>query len=399
MKLTWIAKLDPRFPSDGACLYTRGLLAGVAANGARVNVFGYARSRTPAVDGTVAGNLHLVVAPSRWRPLSLLSTLQSDAWRLQSADLRRAILADITADTDAVVFDYFATGWLLPSVRKHVLALGAPRPLLIHVTHNHEASLRRMVAQGHGGIFGLALRYDALKAARMERALVDAADIVTVNTDEDRQLFEGQVPDKRYLTLTPAYDGEPNLGPDIGSHTPRRVVMMGSLEWVAKRESLRRFVAAADGAFRQSGIELSIIGKADATFRREIEGASSVCNFLGFVDDPTPVLRAARIGLMPDELGGGFKHRFLHYIFRGVPVAAIGSQTAGMPFVPETGMVTGEDVQGLVRAIVAAMDDIPRLNSLRRHAFERCKGQFEWPERGKRLLGAIEQQEALRKMA
>src|SRR5690606_31364036 len=110
-------------------------------------------------------------------------------------------------DVDAVVLDYFSIGWLLPAVRNRLRELGTQRPVLVHVTHNHESSVRRAVAEAHPPPMKFALKLDAVKAAKLERDLLDAADVITANTEADSALFRQDAPAKIHVTLTPAYDG------------------------------------------------------------------------------------------------------------------------------------------------------------------------------------------------
>lgn len=382
MNIVWISRQDFRRGDSGANLYSRGLLNGLRAHGATTRAFGYAAP-------SAAPDENMFEVPQLWRPLSLFSRLQSDAWRLRLPEFAAAATKAITRDVDAVVLDYFSIGWLLPAVHNRLRELGPHRPVLVHVTHNHEKSVRRAVAEAHRGPMKFALKLDAAKAAKLESDLLHAADVITSNTDADRNLFRKEVPGKVHVTLTPAYDGAMDIGPGLTPAIPRRVVKMGNLDWVAKRESFRRFVAAAEEPFSKAGIELVVVGNADPAFVQDIQARSRICRFTGFVDDLTEILRSARIGLMSDELGGGFKHRFLHYIFMGVPVASIRSQTTGLPFAPSSGMILGEDSPDLVANIVAAIDDIDRLNRLRHAAYAGCEGKFDWASRGAALLDAI----------
>lgn len=391
MNIVWITRQDFRRADSGANLYSRGLLNGLSAHGAATRAFGYAAP-------SASPDENVFEVPQRWRPLSLFSPLQSDAWRLRLPEFAAAATEAITKDVDAVVLDYFSVGWLLPAVRNRLRELGPHRPVLVHVTHNHERSVRRAVAEAHRPPMKFALMLDAAKAGRLEGELLDAADVITSNTDADGALFRKDAPSKIHVTLTPAYDGVTDIGPDLTPALPRRVVKMGNLDWVAKRESFRRFVAAAEKPFSEAGIELVVVGNADPAYVEDIQARSRICRFTGFVDDLTEILRSSRIGLMSDELGGGFKHRFLHYIFLGVPVASIRSQTTGLPFDPSTRMILGDDSPDLVANIVAAIDDIDRLNRLRHAAYAGCEGKFDWASRGAALIDAIKQaQEKIRK--
>jgi len=171
MNLLWLCRWDPRNPTDGQLLYSKGLLDGVIAAGARVTVFTCPHRATPSPRDS-ALDVRLFRPPAVWRGWSLLSPLQNDAFLQRSREMADAIRNAVTADVDAVVFDYFANGWALPIVRERCRVLGRSRPLIIYVSHNHEASLRRHVANEVDGsaLMRPILRLDAWTAANSERA-------------------------------------------------------------------------------------------------------------------------------------------------------------------------------------------------------------------------------------
>lgn len=389
MKLLWIARWDSRNPTDGQLLYSEGLISSLAPNGASVEVLATIRSETRDV-AAVAGRTHL--DPWPWpRFMSLFSNLPSDAAKQRTGAFARALRAALDRNPDAIIFDYYATGWALDVVKDHCAQMGRNRPLIVYLSHNHEASLRLTVADQYVGnpVMRWIVRHDAEKAARLEDRLVAAADLVVTNTDEDAALYRASAPDKQYVTIVPAYGGPIRAAGAITSATSRRVIMMGSLLWIAKQENLRRFVEAANDRFSRHDIQLYVLGRSDRTFLDSIERMSPMVKALGFVDDPLPYLYDSRIGLMPDELGGGFKHRVVNYIFNGVPVATIRSQAAGLPVDLDVDLIAADTVSELVDAIVEAIDDIDRLNAMAERVEAKCEGKFDWPGRGKALLDAI----------
>lgn len=389
MKLLWIARWDSRNPTDGQLLYTEGLLSSLAPNGASVEVLATVRDETADMTAPPE-RMHMAPWPLP-RSLSLFTSLSSDAAKQRTRAFVRALDAALARRPDAIVFDYYATGWAVSAVEAHCAALGKGRPLIVYVSHNHEASLRRTVADQYKGnaLMRWVVRRDAAKAAALEDRLVEAADLIATNTDEDAALYRAVSPDKHYVTVTPAYGGAVRPAGAITPQTARRAIMMGSLLWIAKQENLRRFVEAADRRFVDAGIELIVLGRSDPAFLETITRMSSSVKALGFVKDPLPLLYDSRIGLMPDELGGGFKHRVVNYIFNGVPVATIRSQAAGLPLDLDHDLIAADTVDELVDAIVTAIDDVDRLNVMAGQAQAKCQGKFDWPSRGKTLLDAI----------
>src|SRR3546814_14962071 len=65
------------------------------------------------------------------------------------------------------------------------------RPRLIYISHNHERSLRAQIAGNHPNLVKRqVLRFDALKTGWLESRMLDAVDMVTAITPEDRMLYQ-----------------------------------------------------------------------------------------------------------------------------------------------------------------------------------------------------------------
>src|SRR5205085_3085674 len=105
----------------------------------------------------------------------------------------------------------------------------------------------------------------------------------------------------------------------IDASTPRRVVLVGSYRWVAKQHNLRALAAAADEAFTRHGIVLDVVGDAPAELRAALAGCRAV-RLHGFADALAPFMADARMALVPEAIGGGFKLKLLDYVFHRVPV-------------------------------------------------------------------------------
>jgi polysaccharide biosynthesis protein PslH len=103
----------------------------------------------------------------------------------------------------------------------------------------------------------LALRRNATKVATLERRIVRAADLLTTITEEDRRTLGAAVARDRSLSLAPGYTGPIASARRITAATPRRVIIMGSFQWVVKQANLTRFVEIADPIFKERGIERS----------------------------------------------------------------------------------------------------------------------------------------------
>jgi glycosyltransferase involved in cell wall biosynthesis len=261
---------------------------------------------------------------------------------------------------------------------------------VVYIAHNHEESVRIALARNQRNP---ALRpffhADAVKVARLERAVVDAADVVTAITPDDRTRYLARRPDKRVVVLSPGYGGPPAPQRTITADLPRRAVLVGSFEWVAKRMNIEEFIEAADPVFAEAGIELQVVGGGDPDFIRRLQRRTSAVKLVGRVACIQPYIDTARLAIVPERTGGGFKLKVLDYVFNRLPIAALVHAVSGVPLRANDSILLYADHRSLALGVRDAIDDLPLLNRLHTAAFAACAGQFDWASRGRRLVGAM----------
>ena len=394
MRCLWLTREAPYPPRYGGdYLYSSHVIEALAAAGASVTVLCYGgggvspsvQCREPGVEWEV-----LPAPPPRaaWR--SLPGRLPSIAHRYVSAAMQDRVRGRLRGERwDAVLLDHIGMGWTLPVLRAE--GVGAPAgPLLVYVSHNHEESVRRQVALRAAGALPkrLALRVDAAKVRPLERALVRSSGLLVANTEEDAALFRHEVPTQRYVVVSPGYDG-PVLEPRAPAAAPRRAIVVGSFGWLAKQHNLEAFLAASVPRFQAMGVEIEVAGSMPPAFAISIRQRYPTVRVTTPVEDMTPRLLEARIGVVPEEVGGGFKHKALQYVFCRLPVAALSGSVAGTPLVPDESILEYPSMEALADGVLRVIDDPALLRRLDAAAFEACAGRFEWADRGVTLLDAM----------
>jgi len=386
VRCLWLSRSLP-FPQDsGDRIYSGQLARALAQAGAEVDFVGH-RAAEPPADWPV--RWHAIDGGCRpnWRALASLQPLNGAIH--DTAAYRRRLAEMLSWRWDAVVIDTYGMGWALSQV-KRVMALRARPPVLVHVSHNHEAALWRGMAREFRGspLRKLALWQNALKVERVERRLARDADLMSCITPEDAHVFAPQRQAAPTIVLTPGYSGAASPPHAITDVTPRHVVLMGSFRWVVKQENLKALVQSADAAFRQNGITLDVIGDVPAELREQLAGFESL-RVHGFVDDVAPFFRNARMALVPEVIGGGFKLKFLDYVFGRMPVVTLNDAAAGVPAAVRNAMLGCADLGELVRTVVERIDDLPTLARLQRDALAAARSAFDWSDRGRALLRAV----------
>lgn len=392
MRCLWLTRIDPSPQNTGELIYSGRLIRSFAESGMEVTALCLANPESDRRDGEVANGVRWRVAPWSHRPSwgSLLSPLPNLAYRCAAPALRSKLDAMLANEPwDLVVFDCLSVGWALPSVAASTTN-GGRRPLMVYVSHNHEESTRTRVAREYTGspLKRAVLRSDARKAASLERRLVHAADLVTAISPSDHALFTEARRGRPVVDLPPGYGGRRLERRAITAETPRRVVMVGAYEWVAKQANLREFTRAAAPAFRESGAELTVVGNGGA-FVDELRREFPTVTFTGRVDDVYPYMDQARMAVVPERLGGGFKLKALDYVFNRLPIAALAHSIEGMPLKDRESVLSFPDFRGLVNGILRSIDDLDMLNRLQESAYVACAGRFEWASRGKTLAEAV----------
>ena len=387
LKGLWIAREIP-FPLDsGDRIYTARLLRSLAEAGARITFTGFANGFATA-DRDWPVNWMPVKGARRGKLQALCSTMPLVAATHATAQYRKLIEELARQPWDFVVIDQYGMGWALPIFHRRAVH---SRPVLVHVAHDHEASVYASLVRGFRGspLKRLALRLNWLKTSAFEQRIARSVDLITAITDEDAVRFGVDAPQIRCIVLKPGYAGTAASRSGIGSEVPRNVVMVGSYQWVAKQENLRRFVAAADNVFFQHGITLHVIGAMPQALAAELRSTSRAVVLHGFVDDIRPHFANARLAAVPEEIGGGFKLKFLDYIFGRVAVATLDHAAAGLPDAIRGAMICRDDIDSLVQAIATAIEDTAALSAMQNAAFAAAQELFRWSDRGRDLLTAI----------
>jgi glycosyltransferase involved in cell wall biosynthesis len=383
LQVLWVIRTLPFPQTSGDRVYSAQFIRAVAAAGAEVTVLGLATG-TPPEAGFEEIHWMPVEAAPRPSLAAAAMGLPLVAARNSPAPFREALRTALRRQRpDLLVLDSYAAGWALDE-------LGSDAPPICYVAHNWEEQTTRDIAREFRGPLakGAFLKLNAARTRRLERRMVERARLVVALTESDRGNLLRTLPGKPAVLIPPGYVGESRASRVIGGDVPRRLVMLGSVQWIAKQMNLAAFLRMADPAFAAAGITLDIVGDVAAALQREWVQKLRATRFLGFVDDVNAVLDQARMGLLIDTLGGGFKLKVLSYLQARTPVAALGGSFEGIPEPVARHFLVAPDAERLVPAIVAAIDDLPRLNAMQEAAFAAAQGQFDWRENGRRFVAA-----------
>ncbi len=393
MRCLWIAREIPFPANSGDRIYTAQLARAFGQANGGVTFVGIADGATapaPQDDQEV-----------RWMSIGggrhgLLRSLLSSAPLVAAMHATPAYKAKLDSlfseEWDVIVFDHYGSGWALQRYLNSPFGRSKRRARTVYIAHNHEERVLRAVATDSDAspVKRLGFWQNYLKTRAMERYMVRHVDLVSAITEEDAAAFRAQQPGVATLVLTPGYNGAVCQQRQISAETPRHVLMVGSFQWAAKQENLRQFLRIADPVFAQNNIVFDVVGSMPDGLRAELTPSLTATRLHGFVDDPTSLFDGARMALVPEAIGGGFKLKFLDYLFRRLPVATLRDAAAGLPGVLRSQMIEAESLVQLVERIVEQVGDAERLNALQDKAYIAAGSLFKWYDRGLQLRAALE---------
>ena len=389
LNILWLARTIPASLDSGDKIYSVRLADALAGEVSRLTFVGLgdageldAKRHSGRIDW------HPVPGRPKGQLRFLLSSLPMASVRHNTKAYQAAIktlIKDVA--WDAVVLDQYGMVWCLD-----VLRLAGYTGTIAHVSHDFETQVLADLARDYRGgtIRRHMLKANARRAGNAEKRLAASCHVITAITEEDRKEFERIGSCDRYISLTPGYLGRHASAREITAETPRKVIMVGSFDWLAKQINLTSFLSVADAAFHKAGIEFTVIGSMSEALKLSIQATTRATQILGFVKSLDDQFRSSRIAVMFEQTGGGFKLKMLDYIFNRVPLFAIERSLTGLSEETRLHVASFDSVEQLVDGIIASINDIARLNSMQTEAYRSIENAFDWRDRGVKFARTLE---------
>ncbi|MGV7217059.1 glycosyltransferase [Bradyrhizobium sp. UFLA05-112] len=378
--IVWLTKTDPRSKFGGELIYSEGLIRALAPISGQVHVLFYASEEEAWNDTAARYGSNVFWHPIKYSAPSLLGSLLSQlpyhAYRYDTRPyLDKALQTLSEVQPSAVIIDSLAMGWICRPLRASIGSLVKT----VYLAHNHEGTVRLSAARGFEGnsLKRVGLIYDAVKAQLLEKRLGRSVSVISSITDHDARLFKKDFGDeRRVIVVPPGYEPVPeSLPPHSLSRT---ICIVGSFEWHAKQTNLLRFLEASHTILRQKDVKVRVIGSMPTTFRAKLNAAFPEWEVTGKVKSISDHAQDCAMGLIVEELGGGFKLKALDYVFLGLPIVALAGSMVGMPLVANKDYFEGKTLGEIIDLITTYIDDVEHLREVRESAYKKAKQVFSW---------------------
>jgi len=286
------------------------------------------------------------------------------------------------AQWDVVIVDHIGAAGLadgLDTLFPPGLPPGHSRPTLIYLSRNHETSVRALTAAEFLGnpVKNWPCGAKRRRSPGLKRGWWNRRISLPLIRNKMPRFSAPTTPAARRLSSNRDMAARLWRRARLTTTRQRRATIVGSFGWIAKQMNLEAFLGVTAPKFAAAGAEIEILGTIPDTYKAKIERAYPSMLVRGQYEDVAPYIAATRLGIVPEQTGGEFKHKDLSYAFCRVPVAAIEGSVAGMPIMADENILYAPDMNALADTCLAALEGFGRLNRLQDTAFRAVETSFD----------------------
>lgn len=312
---------------------------------------------------------------------SIFSRWPLIAWKSCTSDYSSELDRLLIKAWDVIILDNLGLVHALPKAKayreKH------PGTRLVYISHEYEYQTRKSkyISYKMNLPKRILADLDLEKVRKSEISLIKNCDIVTVIDTSDIEPFRKIAPEKKYLPFPPGYEGPLIKKRQITSKTPRKLLLLGGRRSEQKRQILLDWMDAAYDLLTNSNIEMVIVGDMEDSLYDHLKRNYPSVQVLGFVKDLEALIATARMGVIADTVGGGFKLRLLTHVFERLPIIGLSDAINGLPTLNGEGFLGTDSLDSLVELVCKVIDDTKRLNDLHNKAYIDCELAYSWQAR------------------
>lgn len=266
---------------------------------------------------------------------------------------------------DAIVVNMFRLSYLIEYIQAY-------QGVKIFISHNVESQLSKSTYDyQRNWLKKLAYYLDYLKTKRYEKKYLAKFDIITTICDVDKELFSVIFPHKYIEVLPPVINLD---GCDISTDKMEDTfILCGAFHWEPKFINLQLLLHARNIAlFKESGYYLMIVGRAKKKDVDYVNSHYEGVHMTGTVESVGPYYEKARISIVPELVGGGFKLKIAEAVQYGKPIVAIKGSVTDRTMIPGRHYIEAETFEDLISKAI----DLMRNRQLQQELVENARALF-----------------------
>ncbi|WP_432498847.1 glycosyltransferase family 4 protein [Kineococcus gypseus] len=259
--------------------------------------------------------------------------------------------------------------------------------------HNAEAALVASYAASAGPVRKVASLLEARLLERVERAAVEAADVVSVVSAKDAERLPGRP--RRVVTALNGWETRPVLAP---AEEPV-AVFVGTLGWKPNADAAQWLAREVWPSVRAEmpAARASLVGRDPSPATLALAGDGLTVT--GTVPDVQPYLARARVALAPLRAGGGTRLKILEALAAGRPVVATSVGADGLEELVGAGVVVADEPADFAKRVVELLANPAQAEELGRAGAAAVAERYGWDRVLQPWVDAVQELVAARSAA
>lgn len=303
---------------------------------------------------------------------SLLSWTSATVWQFKPKAGKRALFESVDRwKPDVVVFNGIRAGWLIARCSTNKL------PLTFFVAHNPEAkSLKSSADYERRWLLRQAIKLEAIKMSFLEKKILERADGIVVQTEEDSARLEELCrPLPKCLVLPPRLSVPPRSGEDL-PNSQNSLLLVGSFRWLPKRRDAEWIVKSVFPLVKENipNAKFSIVGSGadilEPLVRPGIEIYSDV-------PDVAPYYSGMPVFVVADRQLGGIKNKTVEAASHGLAIVSTKAGAEGTGLVNGESCVITDNAEEFAGAIIKFLRDPKKRDKFGKNAYETVLNRFD----------------------
>jgi len=317
---------------------------------------------------------HLVRSLARNEPFLIVRD-----WRREMAEAVREAMAS-RGPFDVVHSDQL---WMAPFAQLARDA-GGPRNAVRTVLDQHNAVFQipqRMAQAEQSRVKRRLLLREARALARYEVRTCQRFDQVVFVSEEDRRALmlhglEAGAPGRD--TVIPISVDPRSTEPAEPGRRPFRITFMGGLHWPPNAAGVRWFETSVWPRIRGEAPEavFTIVGNSTAATNKAADGGT--IQYLGYVDNPRPILDETAVFVVPLLAGGGMRVKILDAWARGLPVVSTTIGAEGICVLNGSNILLADTATEFAEAVIRLVSNRSLAGGLGRQGRRTVEEHYDW---------------------
>lgn len=285
-------------------------------------------------------------------------------------------------DYDFVMVNHFKMSYVLEFVNKLNFKS-------VFISHNVESILSESLYRFTKNPIKFFLFYqEYLKVKFYERKYLMGYDIITGISDFDVNYFKNQFKNKKTYLL-PAVVKNESMPFKTGSDQ-KKVILCGSFFWEPKIENLMRLLNAKNfKKLYEKGIKLIIVGNAPPELVEKINREYIGVEMTGYVLNTFDYYHNAKIALVPELLGGGFKLKIAEAISFNRPIIALRESITDYDMKDGIHFLRANTFEEIIESTIDLIQNEEKMNFLSKNALNLFREKYSEKAIQKGLLDIL----------